>query len=84
METTILVNAPLKGAANYSNTASAVIRSLDMINRSPVGKIPVIGSIAKYSFEKAQETALKKKIQESINYSPSKMAEELKKGMKNE
>ena len=80
METTILVNAPLKGAANYSNTASAVIRSLDMINRSPIGKIPVIGSITKYSFEKAQETALKKKIQESINYSPSKMAEELKKG----
>ena len=80
METTILVNAPLKGATNYSNTASAVIRSLDMINRSPIGKIPVVGSLTKYSFEKAQETALKKKIQESINYSPSKMAEELKKG----
>jgi hypothetical protein len=84
METTILVNAPLKGAANYSNSASAVIRSLDMINRSPVGKIPLVGSLTKYSFEKAQEKALKKKIQESINYSPSKMAEELKKGMKNE
>jgi len=80
METTILVNAPLKGAANYSNTASAVIRGLDMINRSPIGKIPVVGSLTKYSFEKAQEKALKKKIQESINYSPSKMAEELKKG----
>ena len=80
METTILVNAPLKGAANYSNTASAVIRGLDMINRSPVGKIPVVGSLTKYSFEKAQEKALKQKIQESINYSPSKMAEELKKG----
>jgi hypothetical protein len=80
METTILVNAPLKGAANYSNSASAVIRSLDMINRSPVGKIPLVGSLTKYSFEKAQEKALKKKIQESINYSPSKMAEELKKG----
>ena len=84
METTILVNAPLKGAANYSNTASAVIRGLDMINRSPIGKIPVVGSLTKYSFEKAQEKALKQKIQESINYSPSKMAEELKKGMKNE
>lgn len=82
METTILVNAPLKGAANYSNTASAVIRGLDMINRSPIGKIPVVGSITKYSFEKAQEAALKKKIQESINYSPTKMAEELKKGSK--
>jgi hypothetical protein len=84
METTILVNAPLKGATNYSNSASAVIRSLDMINRSPVGKIPLVGSLTKYSFEKAQEKALKKKIQESINYSPSKMAEELKKGSKNE
>lgn len=84
METTVLVNAPLKGAANYSNTASAIIRGLDMINRSPIGKIPVVGSLTKYSFEKAQEKALKKKIQESINYSPSKMAEELKKGMKNE
>jgi hypothetical protein len=84
METTILVNAPLKGAANYSNTASAVIRGLDMINRSPIGKIPVVGSLTKYSFEKAQEKALKQKIQESINYSPSKMAEELKKGIKNE
>lgn len=82
METTILVNAPLKGAANYSNTASAVIRGLDMINRSPIGKIPVVGSLTKYSFEKAQEKALKKKIQESINYSPTKMAEELKKGSK--
>ena len=80
METTILVNAPLKGAANYSNTASAVIRGLDMINRSPIGKIPVVGSLTKYSFEKAKEKALKQKIKESINYSPSKMAEELKKG----
>jgi len=84
METTILVNAPLKGAANYSNTASAVIRGLDMINRSPIGAIPVLNKITKYSFEKAQEAELKKKIKESINYSPSKMAEELKKGMKNE
>lgn len=82
METTILVNAPLKGAANYSNTASALIRGLDMINRSPVGRIPVVGSLTKYSFEKAQEKALQKKIKESINYSPSKMAEELKKGSK--
>jgi len=84
METTILVNAPLKGAANYSNTASAVIRGLDMINRSPIGAIPVLSKITKYSFEKAQEAELKKKIKESINYSPSKMAEELKKGSKNE
>lgn len=82
METTILVNAPLKGAPNYSNSASAVIRGLDMINRSPIARIPVVGSLTKYSFEKAQEQALKKRIKESINYSPSKMAKELKKGSK--
>lgn len=84
METTILVNAPLKGAPNYSNTASAKIRSLDMLNRSPIGKIPGIGSLTKYSFEKAKEAELKKKIKESINYSPSKMADQLRKGSKNE
>jgi hypothetical protein len=84
METTILVNAPLKGAANYSNTSSAIIRALDLINRSPISKIPVVGNLADYSFQKAQEAVLKKKVKESINYSPSKMAEELKKGMKNE
>ena len=84
METTILVNAPLKGAANYSNTSSAIIRALDLINRSPISKIPVVGNLADYSFQKAQEAVLKKKVKESINHSPSKMAEELKKGMKNE
>ena len=80
METTILVNAPLKGAANYSNTSSALIQALDRISASPIGKIPVIGSISKYSFEKAQEKALQKRIKESINYSPNKMADELRKG----
>lgn len=84
METTILVNASLKGAPNYSNSASAVIRGLDMINRSPIARIPVVGSLTKYSFEKAQEQALKKRIKESINYSPDNMAKQLRKGSKNE
>jgi hypothetical protein len=82
METTIMVNAPLKGAANYSNTSSALIQALDRISASPIGKIPVLGTITKYSFEKAQQKALQKKIQESINYSPEKMADELRKGNK--
>jgi hypothetical protein len=55
---------------------------LDRISASPIGKIPVIGSITKYSFEKAQQKALQKKIEESINYSPNKMADELRKGKK--
>ena len=80
METTIMVNAPLKGAANYSNTSSALIQALDRISASPIGKIPVVGAITRYSFEKAQQKALQKKIQESINYSPERMADELRKG----
>jgi len=79
METTIMVNAPLKGAANYSNTSSAIMQALDRISSSPIGKIPVIGSITRYSLEKSQEKALKKRIEESINYSPEGMADALRK-----
>lgn len=83
METTILVNAPPKGAANYSNTASAIIGALDRYGAGIVGKLPFgIGQIAEYSFEKAKQKEIAKKVKESINYSPSKMAEELKKGSK--
>lgn len=82
METTILVNAPPKGAANYSNTASALIGALDRYGAGIVGKLPFgIGQIAEYSFEKAKQKELAKKVQESINYSPTKMAKELKKGI---
>jgi hypothetical protein len=80
METAILVNAPLKGAANYSNTASAVVRALDRVGSGLLGKIPVIGPATEYSFEKIKQRQMKKQVKESINYSPSKMAEELKKG----
>jgi len=82
METAILVNAPLKGAVNYSNTASAVIRALDRVGSGLLGKIPVIGPATEYSFEKLKQRQMKKQVKESINYSPSKMAEELKKGSK--
>jgi len=84
METAILVNAPLKGAANYSNTASAVVRALDRVGSGLLGKIPVIGPATEYSFEKIKQRQMKKQVKESINYSPNKMAEELKKGSKNE
>jgi len=85
METTIMVNAPLKGAANYSNTASAIIRALDNYGSGFLSKLPFgVGQLADYSFEKLKQREISKKVKESINYSPSKMAEELKKGMKNE
>jgi hypothetical protein len=70
LETTINVNAPLKGAANYSNSASAIITALDKINESPLGKIPVLGAASRFVAEKGKESALKKQIQESINYNP--------------
>ena len=70
LATTINVNAPLKGAANYSNSASAIITALDKINESPLGKIPVLGTASKFVAEKGKESALKKQIQESINYNP--------------
>jgi len=78
LEYTINVNAPLKGAANYSNTASALITALDKINETPLGKIPVLGAASKFVAEKGKEAALKKKIQESINYKPEDMAKALK------
>ena len=74
LETTINVNAPLKGAANYSNSASAIIGALDKIGAI---RIPGVSNVAKYAAEKGKENALKKQIQESINYNP--MAEALRK-----
>jgi hypothetical protein len=77
LETTINVNAPLKGAANYSNTASALMTALDKVGGI---KIPVVSNVAGYVAEKGKEAALKKQIQESINYNP--MADALRKGNK--
>ena len=83
LDVTIMVNAPLKGAANYSNTTSAFIRALDNYGSGILGKLPFgVGQIADYSFSKLKERELAKKVKESINYSPTKMAEELKKGSK--
>lgn len=82
LEFTIAVNAPLKGAANYSNTSSAFIRALDKISLSPIGKIPVVGTAIEYGAKKGAERELKKKVSESINYAPENMANELRKGNK--
>lgn len=77
LETTINVNAPLKGAANYSNTSSALMSALDKIGGI---KIPVVSNVAGYAAKKGKEAALKKQINESINYNP--MADALRKGNK--
>ena len=77
LDYTINVNAPLKGAANYSNTASALMSALDKIGAI---RIPGVSNIASYAAQKGKEAKLKKQIQESINYNP--MAEALRKGNK--
>jgi hypothetical protein len=69
------VNAPLKGAANYSNTSSAIISALDKIGGI---RIPGVSNIAGYAAKKGKESALNKQIKESIEYNP--MAEALRKG----
>jgi hypothetical protein len=77
-ETTINVNAPLKGAVNYSNTSSALMKALDGISMLPLAR--VIG--VKQGLEKAKEIGIKKQVKESIDYSPENMANELRKGNK--
>ena len=77
LETTINVNAPLKGAPNYSNSSSAIISGLDKIAKL---RIPGVSNVAGFAAEKGTESAIKKQIQQSINYDP--MAEALRKGKK--
>jgi hypothetical protein len=64
------VYSPVPGAANYSNTSSSFIRALENINRTPLSKIPGIGTATRYAEESARQKALKKLVDESLNYRP--------------
>jgi len=74
-ETTLNVNNPLKGAVNYSNTSSALMKALDGIALLPVAR--VIG--VKQGLEKIKESGIKKQVKESVNYTPEGMANALRK-----
>jgi hypothetical protein len=74
-ETTFNVNNPLKGAVNYSNTSSALMKALDGISLLPVAR--VIG--VKQGLEKVKEMGIKKQVKESVNYTPEGMADALRK-----
>jgi len=74
-ETTLNVNAPLKGAVNYSNTSSALMKALDGVALLPVAR--VIG--VKQGLEKVKEMGIKKQVKESVNYTPEGMANALRK-----
>ena len=74
-ETTLNVNAPLKGAVNYSNTSSAFMKALDGVALLPVAR--VLG--VKQGLEKVKEMGIKKQVKESVNYTPEGMADALRK-----
>lgn len=78
LETTILVNSPVKGAVNTSNSASAIIRAMDKIKSSPLGKLPGVEAITDYGTKKA----IQKQVEESLNFDPNAVAKELRKGAK--
>jgi hypothetical protein len=71
---TLNVNAPLKGAVNYSNTSSALMKALDNISVLPLAR--VIG--VKQGLQKIKESQIKKQVEESVNYTPESMAKALK------
>lgn len=72
-DTTILVNTQVPGI-NQSNTSSALIKALDKISGSPVGRIPGIKSIAEYGKSKA----LEKQVNEALGFDPMALAKGLK------
>lgn len=67
-DTALDVYTKVPGAVNYSNTASALVRHLENINRSPIGRIPVARQVLGYAEERARTNALTKQVGEAVNY----------------
>lgn len=78
-DTAITINSPVKGI-NQSNTASAMDKVLNKL----INRIPLVGPMVEAGAEALEKQKISKQVKESLNYSPSKMADELKKGIKNE
>ena len=76
-DTTILVyDMPL--GVNTSNTSSAVDKVLNKL----LQKIPFAGPIVEVGSEALEKQKLTKQVQEAINFTPEKLADELRKGKK--
>jgi len=76
-DTTILVyDMPL--GVNTSNTSSAVDKVLNKL----LQKIPFAGPIVEVGSEALEKQKLTKQVQESLNFTPEKIADELRKGKK--
>jgi hypothetical protein len=75
LETTLDVHTNVDGSANYTNSGSAIIRGLNFLGKFPIPK--ALG--AKTVAEMAKSRELKKKVEESLNYTPEGMADALRK-----
>jgi hypothetical protein len=76
-DTVIAINSPVRGI-NQSNTSSAVDKVLNKL----INKIPLAGPMVEIGTEALEKKKLTKQVQESLNYTPEKMADELRKGNK--
>ena len=76
-DTAITINSPVRGI-NQSNTASAMDKVLNKL----MNRIPLVGPMVEVGSEALEKQKLTKQVQEAINYSPEKMADELRKGKK--
>ena len=76
-DTAILVyDMPL--GVNTSNTSSAI----DKVFNKLINRIPLAGPMMEVGSEALEKKKLTKQVEEAINFSPEKMAEELRKGKK--
>ena len=76
-DTAITINSPVVGI-NQSNTASAMDRVLNKL----INRIPLVGPMVEVGSEALEKQKLTKQVQESLNFTPEKIAEELRKGKK--
>ncbi len=76
-DTAITINSPVQGI-NQSNTASAMDKVLNKL----INRIPLVGPMVEVGSEALEKQKLTKQVQEAINYSPEKLADELRKGNK--
>lgn len=69
-DTATLVYSPVKGAANESNTASAIIRGLRGVNASPLARIPGVGAATKYAEDVATQKQISKQVIDALRNKP--------------
>lgn len=61
-DTTMNVYSPVRGAANESNTSSALVRALRGASQSPIGQIPGVRAVA----DMAKEREISKQVIEAL------------------